>query len=448
MKSHPSSKLRGYGKFIAIVGAALTAVAVATYTAYKLRPAASPRPSPSPSRQTVSAVAALGYLQPNGEVIHLSAPAFVEGARVDRLLVKRGETVKKGQVVAVLDSRDRLEAALQQTQQQAKVSKARLAQIVAGAKSGEISAQSAKLQVTQAELTGQISTQNATIANLEAQLQGEKAAQSATVILQKAELKNAKADCQRYRLLYASGAVSVQSRDSVCLKQDTIEQQVQEAEANLNQIIASRGKQIQAARANLKRTIATQQRQVQVEGATLRAVAEVRPVDVRVAQVELDNAYAAVKKARADLNMAYVRSPMLGQILEIHTRPGEVAGNKGIVDVGQTGQMYVAAEVYETDIKRVKIGQRATIKANGAIEALKGTVDDIGLQIGKKDVLGTDPTADTDARVVEVKIRLDPQDSRKAADLTNLQVYVVIDNPGQPKTGQKKGQQPIDRQPI
>ena len=47
-----------------------------------------------------------------------------------------------------------------------------------------------------------------------------------------------------------------------------------------------------------------------------------------------------------------------------------------------------------------------------------GTVDRIGLKIGKKDVLDTDPAADTDARVVEVEIRLD--DPQQVAGLTNL----------------------------
>jgi HlyD family secretion protein len=53
-------------------------------------------------------------------------------------------------------------------------------------------------------------------------------------------------------------------------------------------------------------------------------------------------------------------------------------------------------------------------------------VDHIGLQIGKKDVLDTDPAADTDARVVEVKIRLDPEASQVVAGLTYLQVNVKI----------------------
>ncbi|MEO1397193.1 MAG: HlyD family secretion protein, partial [Cyanobacteria bacterium J06634_5] len=46
--------------------------------------------------------------------------------------------------------------------------------------------------------------------------------------------------------------------------------------------------------------------------------------------------------------------------------------------------------------------------------------------IFKRDVLGTDPLADTDGRVVEVKIRLDPDDSQAIAGLTNIQVDVTI----------------------
>ncbi|MFN9400655.1 MAG: HlyD family secretion protein, partial [Dolichospermum sp.] len=69
------------------------------------------------------------------------------------------------------------------------------------------------------------------------------------------------------------------------------------------------------------------------------------------------------------------------------------------------------------------------IKADGIVEGLTGVVDEIGLEISSKNVLSTDPVADADARVVEVKIKLNPQDSIKVSRLTNLQVNVII-NPG------------------
>ncbi|MGB5715351.1 MAG: hypothetical protein WBM44_31120, partial [Waterburya sp.] len=57
---------------------------------------------------------------------------------------------------------------------------------------------------------------------------------------------------------------------------------------------------------------------------------------------------------------------------------------------------------------------------------LNGVVDEIGLLIGTQNVLSTNPVADADARVVPVKIRLNPEDSQKVAGLTNLRVNVII----------------------
>ena len=92
--------------------------------------------------------------------------------------------------------------------------------------------------------------------------------------------------------------------------------------------------------------------------------------------------------------------------------------------------MTVIAEVAEDSIGRVRLGQNVTVTSdNGAFGGeLKGTVTEIGRKIGKKDVLNTDPAADTDARVVEVKITLIPEDSQKVAGLTYAKVVVNINN--------------------
>ena len=123
-----------------------------------------------------------------------------------------------------------------------------------------------------------------------------------------------------------------------------------------------------------------------------------------------------MKQAQADLDLALVRSPRAGQILKVHTWAGEIVGDQGIVDLGQTDQMYVVAEVYESDVKVVHIGQLATLTSSAFDGEAQGTVDEIGLQVQKKGVLDTNPTADADARIVEVKIRLNqsgtPQSSR------------------------------------
>lgn len=121
-----------------------------------------------------------------------------------------------------------------------------------------------------------------------------------------------------------------------------------------------------------------------------------------------------------------MRSPQPGQILQINQYPGEVVNPEGIVSFGQTEQMYVVAEVYETDITRVKLGQKATIISPAFPQQLQGEVTEIGLQIGQQDVLNTDPVSDVDRRVVEVKIRLNPEASAQVVSLSHLQVEVLI----------------------
>ncbi len=381
----------------------------------------------SASTFPVTAVAASGYLEPKGEVIRVSAPAFAEGTRVNQLLIKQGDTVKAGQILAILDSRERLESAVELAQTQVKVAQSQLDQVKAGPKQGSINAQQAKIDTLKAELKGQIVAQKATIASLQDRLKGQTKEQEATIERLKAELKNANKECERYQSLYKDGAVSASIYDSKCLEEKIIREQQKEGESALFRIVNTLKKDIQEAQANLTRTIITLEKQIIEAEATKEEIAEVRPVDVLVAQSKLEEAIATVGQAKANLNLAYVRVPRSGKILKIHTFPGELVSNQGIVDLGQTNQMNAVAEVYQTDINKIRLGQRATVTSDGFNGKLQGTVDDVGLQIGKKDVLGTDPTANTDARVVEVKIRLDPKDSQKVKGLTNLEVNVIID---------------------
>ena len=337
-------------------------------------------------------VIALGRIEPKDKVIILSGSSSLQFARVGQILVKEGERVQRGQVIAVLDNLNQLQAALEQAKQNVKVAQAQLDQVKAGeAKRGEIAAQEAR------------------IANLEAQFQGEIATHKAKIARLEAELKNAQTENSRFEQLYTEGATSASEFDRKHLTVATFQEQLNEAQATLSRILSTFPKQIGEAQA------------------TLDQLKEVRPVDVQVAQAELEKAMAAVPKAEADLELIYVRAPVDGQILKIYTLAGESISGKGIVDLAQTEQMYAVAEVYETEIGQIRIGQRATVSSSALNGQLKGTVEQIGLQIGKKDVFNSDPSLDIDARVVEVKIRLDSEDSQRAASLINLQVEVEID---------------------
>ncbi|MBD1821947.1 HlyD family efflux transporter periplasmic adaptor subunit [Cyanobacteria bacterium FACHB-DQ100] len=341
----------------------------------------------------VQSVTALGRVEPKGSVIKVSV-VNARDSRVDRLLVKQGDRVQAGQVIAILQGLDKKQAALEQAKQNVAVMQAKLAQTRAGS----------------ATVSG-LAAQKAAIARLTAQFDTEMAARQAAVARAKAEVRNAQASYERSQKLQKEGAISTSLLDNDRRSFETATASLQEAKAQLQE------------------TKLTLSAQIQEETAKLQALSEVRPADLQVPQAEIEYAIAQQKQAETQLGDSYVRAPIAGQILRINTQIGEqVNAEQGIVDLGQTDQMYVVAEVYETDIPRVKRGQQALITSeNGGFnQQLRGTVEQIGLQIKKTDSLNTDPAADKNARVVEVKIRLDPEDSKKVAELTYMQVRVQI----------------------
>lgn len=406
-------------------------IAVGASAVYTLNFANQPPPESPPSRETpaLDAVTALGRIEPQGEVIQVSPPPSMGGSKVVQLLVEEGDQVQADQVIAVLDNRDRLLADVERAQKEVKVAQANLAAVKAGAKAGEIAAQRATIERLQAQLRGEINTQQAITARLNAQLAGERQVQLATVDRLEAELRNAETEFDRYQQLAQNGAISQSDLDQRRLNLETTREQLNEARASRNLTVTTLNLQIQEATATLAQTRDTLNQQIQEARATLNSIAEVRPVDVQQAQAEVESALAALKQAQEDLELSTVKAPSSGQILKINAYPGETVDQKeGIAELGRTNQMIVVAEVHESDISQVQTGQWAIIKSDsGAFsDQLRGTVSQIGLQIGKKDVLDTDPAADVDVRVVEVEIRLNPEDSDRVAGLTNSQVVVSI----------------------
>jgi HlyD family secretion protein len=174
---------------------------------------------------------------------------------------------------------------------------------------------------------------------------------------------------------------------------------------------------LEAERANALRD-AERMRRLSSRSATSGAKLDAAEVGLRIAEANLD-------AARARVELTQIRAPIVGQILEIHTRPGERVRADGVLEMGDTKNMVAVAEVYETDIGSVVEGQRAIIHSSALATPLSGIVGRVGLKVGRMDVLGTDPVAKADARVIEVRIKLDS--SETVARLTNLQVEVEIE---------------------
>ena len=369
------------------------AVVVGGVTVYRLTKTSTPEAEISvQTMPAIKTVTALGRLEPSGEIVQISVSSGAEGNRLDELLVNEGEKIERGQAIAILDSRDRLEAALNQAREQVKVAQANLDVVKAGAKTGEIRAQEAAVARIEAEGSNNIMAQTATVSRI------------------RAELNNARVEYQRYERLYKDGAISSSERDSKYLALATAKEQLAEAQANLNRIKSSQQQQLLEAKATLDR------------------IAEVRPVDVAVAEAEVRQAQAAAKTARTELNRAYIKSPQAGTVIKILARPGEIISNEeGIARIGKIDEMYAVAEVYESDIAKIELGQPVTVSSSAIEGKLQGTVAKIGLEIERQNVVNTDPTANIDARVVEVKVKLDKASSLKVAGLTNLQVTTRIE---------------------
>ena len=257
-------------------------------------------------------VAALGYIEPRGEVQRLAGPNDgAATARVARLLVKEGDQVVRGQELVVFDSIPRLQAQRHQ-----------------------------------------LRTQMDSLAR---------------------QLELSRSEEKRYGDLVASGAVSHDSLD--------------------------------------QRRRATEK----LAGDHARTAAELKVIDV-------------------DLRDATLRAPMAGTVLDILTREGERPGDSGVLELGQTDFMEVVAEVYETDINRIRPAQRARITSEhgGFTGELSGQVREISRQVNRRDVFSADPKDAVDARVVEVRIALDPPASQRVRNLTRMQVLVRIDTASGP----------------
>lgn len=349
------------------------------------------------------AVVALGRIEPQGEVIKLSVPN-AQDSRVNQILVAEGDFVRANQVIAVLQGIDRRKADLRDAEAEVRLRQAELAKVQQG-------------EAKQAE----IAAQRATITRLKAQLETGTQQKQAAIAFAEATLRDAQLTYQRRQTLARSGAMSRANQD-----------EAQRDLATAKATLAER-------RAELQETVTTLQAEIAQERARLAELGEVRPVDIEIAQAQLMKAKIAVEQQKANLEDVQVRATIAGQILRINTHVGEqVNTSQGIVELAKTDQMVAIAEVSETDIGRVRKGQRATINSDygGFAGEIHGRVEQIGLQIGRRMLQDAanassggaagNPTTDQNARIVTVKVRIDPKDSFKVAALTYMQVRVKI----------------------
>ena len=335
---------------------------------------------------SLSAVAALGRIEPQSEIINLGAGAAPN--RLDSLFVGRGDVVSQGQLLGYLSGY--AEQIAQQEMFAAQLDEAKRRLEAETALNLALIQQAEIRQREAQEITPlKISAQESQVERLEAALANDK-----DVLATQLEL-------------YRNGNTTRRLRDD----RQTL---VRQDESDLS-----------AARAHL------------VE---LRQQYELDKLDaeiaVRLAKATLERAQAEipVTSLEKQMKLAHARAeelalyaPVAGRILNILVKPGEQVANGPVLTMGDTSKMRAVAEVYETDITRVRLGQTATITSRALARPITGRVVRIGHMVFKNDVLNIDPAARADARVVEVWIELD--DSSRLERLTNLTVDVLIATP-------------------
>ncbi len=160
--------------------------------------------------------------------------------------------------------------------------------------------------------------------------------------------------------------------------------------------------------------------------AVLATLSAPRAEDLAIAEARVTSAVAAAAKARADAALARVTAPIAGTVLKIHARPGDQLGNDGLLDLADLDRLDVVADVYETDVTRLRIGAAAEVIVPGVATRYGATVREIGWQVRRTTQAGTDPVAATDARTVEVRLTLSEEGRQALMRRVNMQVQVAI----------------------
>jgi HlyD family secretion protein len=337
--------------------------------------------SPAVALPDPETVTSLGRLEPAGGVI----PLGVAGPdRLAMILVEEGDWVSQGQAVAYLESEADRQTEKDLAYSQLQEAKERLAAVTL-AMNKQIAEAQLQLQQVQEVEPRDIQSQEAKVSVLTEQL------------------TNATRNLKRLRSLQTSSVPQQELERHELL--------VAQAQGELN-----------AARALLKKTTSGHDLHV------LAAKAQLETLAAGLARAEkevpLRSLEQSLRVAEERLKHTVIRAKEGGHVLKVVSHPGESVGAQPILLLGDTRDMVAIAEVDETNVGRLRLGQTATVTSRALGTSLTGKVTQIGRMVAKNNVFDIDPGAEADRRVVEVKIALN--NSAPAASFVHHQVEVSI----------------------
>ena len=331
------------------------------------------------------AINALGYLLPRDAILSVSA---LPGDQLAVLNINEGASVKQGDVLAELQSKELrfLEW------------KARESQRMEAEKQFAAEKTAAEKRVEAAQLAiEKISLQSI-----------EESAQETQIEFLESNLKLVTKNLER--LEEAPGdLVSTQN----------VEQQ--------QLLVDKTSAELKAAKSTLERMKATR------AFAEKSAKAELEVAQAGVAQVMAADQTRSLKLAEQIAKLQYehtiLEAPVDGMILKTFVQPGESVGAQPILQLANLNQMVCQAEVFETDIQCIRIGQTARVTSPAfpittTETGIQGKVRRISRLVASPKLQSLDPYAAVDRHVVEVEIEFDAKASQIAGKFVNLQVQV------------------------
>ena len=149
------------------------------------------------------------------------------------------------------------------------------------------------------------------------------------------------------------------------------------------------------------------QQSLEREQAKLRVQKETLASDLAQTDIDISITSAKLDQARISREQALVRSPIDGVVVQIYTRQGERVSPNGIVKIVDMSQMRVFADVDELLLGRVVTDGKVEVTFRGNATIYRGTIVRIAPSVKRMQRIEPDGGSSTDARVVQVEIKLD-----------------------------------------
>jgi HlyD family secretion protein len=267
------------------------------------------------------------------------------GGRVLKVVARRGQTVKAGEVLVLLEPRD-LDASLAEAQAAMRQAQAKLALLTAGYREEEIEQAEAAMKQSQAELSQLVAGPR----------QQEIDQARADWLAAKAQAENSRKLQRRMEDLSKRDLIAKQDFDDAQAKAEESEQKMKSARERYDLVLAgTRTEEIERAR----------QRLAEAEAKLRQLKHGFRKEEVAQAQSEVEGARARVELIRSQLDETVIKAPVDAVVEVLDLEPGDLVGaGKPMATLLRTNSLWVRAYLPEAKLGFVKTGAKVRVRVD------------------------------------------------------------------------------------